>query len=114
MGGHVITTMEYGPGNEILTKFEDKERELALVVEADGLPPTVKRVAQTWRVEANGDDQSVLYLKIEMDLANEEVSLELSKLSRVGTEMNIDQLRYFAENDQAHPDKLAQLAKIQS
>ena len=109
IGGRVIQTIEYGEGKETLYKFDDTQRELAYTVQAAGLPPVLQDIKIGWRVESKGDNQAVVHNTFEANLSNPEMSGMITQQSKQGTKELFAQLKYFAENDQPHPDKQAQL-----
>ena len=110
LGGRIINTIEYGPAKEILTHFDKDERELSFYIEADGLPPVIDEITQTWRVEAHGEQQSEIQFQANFKFADESMAEMLKQRMMEGLVPLLEQLKYFAEHDEPHPDKQAQLA----
>ena len=110
IGRRVINTVEYGAGEEALYLFDDEQRKLAYRVQAAGLPPALQNIRIGWRVESTGDDQAIVHNTFEVTLANPEMRDMIAQQSKQGTKMLLEELKFYAENDQPHPRKQAQLA----
>ena len=109
-GGRVVQTVEYGEATETLYQFDDKKRELAYTVEAAGIPPVLSDVTTGWRVEPQGDDQAAAEITFAGKLADPAMSDMLHGRLQEGLDKLLPELKYYAENDQPHPNKQAQLA----
>ncbi len=110
LGGRIVTTVEYGEAQEILYEFDEAQRQLAYTVQAKGLPPIVKDVTTGWRVEPNGEDQSIVHIQFKANLTDESMSDMIHQQFGMGLEKLFAELKYFAENDQPHPYKQEQSA----
>lgn len=109
LGGRVLNTIEYGPAQEVLTKFDDDVQELSFYIEAEGLPPVINEITQTWRVKALESNRSAMQFQADFKLADESKGEMLKQVMLSGLVPLLEQLKYFAENDKPHPDKQAQL-----
>ena len=110
LGGRVVNTIEYGEAFETIIKRNDAERAIGYKVEAEGIPAVLEDVKTVWRVEDTGDDETVVHIAFVATLKDEAMGEMLSQQLASGINKLLDQLKYFAENDEPHPDKLAQLA----
>ncbi|MEM7034535.1 MAG: SRPBCC family protein [Chloroflexota bacterium] len=109
-GGRVVNTIEYGEATETLYQFDDKKRELAYNVQAAGMPPMISDVTTAWRVEPQGNDQSLVEITFAGTLSDESMSDMLQQRLGEGLDMLLPDLKHYAEHDQPSPNKLAQLA----
>lgn len=102
--GRVCQVTGYGEVMETLTEFDDQQRKLAFVFESKKNPFFVKNIDYTWQVKPKGDNQSELYVDVEVKLMpvfKQLLSGTMSKMLTERTDMVIDQLKYFAENRKA-------------
>ena len=104
-GGRVVQTIEYGEAKETLTLFDEEQRELAYTVQAPNMPPVVQDVTTGWRVESKGPNQAVVHISFQAKLTNPAMSQMITQALGQGLDKLLPELKYYAENDQPHPNK---------
>ena len=110
IGGRQVTTVEYGNAAETLYKFDSERRELAYSLSGETLPPILSDITTTWRIEPNGENQSVVTNIFEAKLLNPEMEEMIKTQFMQGLTPLFEELKFYAENGQPHPRKIDQLA----
>lgn len=102
--GRVCQVTGYGEVTETLTAFDDQQRKLEFVFESKKNPFFVKNIDYMWQVKPKGEDQSELFVDVDMQLMpvfKQLLSGMMTKMLTERTDMVIDQLKYFAETGKA-------------
>ncbi len=112
--GRVCSTPGFGDVKETITKFDDQGREFSYAAEIATFPFFVKDVGNTWRVEAKGNNHSIVHMHMQARLLPVFAQLMGPVMKRQmskSADILLEELKYFAENGRVHPRKQQQLAQ---
>jgi len=102
--GRVCNVEGAGKVIEALFEYDDKKQALAFTLDGEKNPFFFKRVENHWRVEPKGDNQSVAYFGVKIELLpvfKQLLSGRLKSKLQVRADHFVGELKYFAENDRA-------------
>ncbi len=100
--GRVCNVKGAGKVTEALFEYDDKKHALAFTLEGEKNPFFFKRVENYWRVEPKGDNQSIAYFGVKIELLpvfKQLLSGRLKSKLQVQADQFVSELKYFAEND---------------
>ena len=103
-GGRVCNVDGFGKSVETITKFDDQQRKLAFTFEGEKIPFFVRNVENSWSVEPNGDNQSVVQVDVEVTMLpvfQQLMGGMMGKMMGKRAETILSDLKYFAENGKA-------------
>lgn len=108
----VCQTPGFGDTLETLVAYDDAEREFAFSLKGERQPFFMRQIVNTWSVESNGSGQSDAQVHVRVKLLPGFEQLiggkMLPRLQKRGDGI-LEELKYFAENDEVHPRKKRQL-----
>lgn len=107
LGGRRVTTVEYGPAAETLYRRDGERRSLGYWVTGPSLPPPISDVQTEWRVadlDGEGCSVDIRFLAI---VSNPEAQPMLEQMLRDGMTPLLQELKYYVETGDAHPNKSA-------
>jgi len=102
--GRVCNVNGAGKVTEELFEYDDKKQALAFTLDGEKNPFFFKRVENHWRVEPKGDNQSVAYFGVNIQLLpvfKQLLSGRLKSKLQVRADQFVSELKYFAENDKS-------------
>ena len=111
--GRVCKTDGFGDAKETITRFDEQRRELAYVAEIEKMPFFVREMGNSWRVEPQGANQSVVHMHMQgklMPVFKQLMSGAMSKQLSKSADTVLEELKYYAETGKIHPRKQKQLA----
>ncbi len=113
--GRVCTTPGFGDVKETITTFDESEREFSYAAEISTFPFFVKGVSNTWHVEADGSNRSIVHMHIRANLLPVFAQLMGPVMKRQmakSGDIILEELKYYAETGQIHQRKQKQLRQI--
>ena len=108
IGGRSVNTVEYGEATETLYRFDEEQRDLAYHVRGDNLPPMISDVTTGWRVDQVSETESAVTTTFGAAVSPEMEEMISGRLLQ-GLIPLLEELKYYAENDQPHPRKVTQI-----
>ncbi|MEM7126550.1 MAG: SRPBCC family protein [Chloroflexota bacterium] len=113
--GRVCSTDGFGDAKETLTEYDEKRRAMSYVAEVEKMPFFVKQMGNSWRVEPRGNDRSIVHMHMKGHLLPVFAQLMGPVMKRQlakSADTLLEELKYYAENDQVHPRKQKQLSSL--
>lgn len=108
--GRVCST-SFGDNKEIITHLDEQERSFTYAVEFAKVPFFLEGIDNTWIVEPQGDNQSLVSMNADVRLKTVVGTLIAPLMKRrmeKGFVGLLEELKYYAETGQIHPRKLEQ------
>ncbi|MEM7028613.1 MAG: SRPBCC family protein [Chloroflexota bacterium] len=115
--GRVCTTPNFGDAKETITEFDETRRAFSYTAELASMPFFVREVGNSWRVEAKGENRSVVHMHMKGKLLPIFAQLMgpiMKKQMAKSADVVLEELVYYAENDEVHPRKAEQLKALKS
>lgn len=113
--GRVCATPGFGDVKETITAFNESERQFSYAAEISTFPFFVKSVGNTWRVEADGPNRTVVHMHLQARLLPVFAQLMGPVMKRQmgkSADTILEELKHYAETGQIHPRKQRQLAQV--
>lgn len=113
--GRVCTTPGFGDVKETITRYDEEERSFSYAAEVSTFPFFVKGVGNSWRVEKNGANGSIVHMHMQANLLPVFAQLMGPVMKRQlaqSADTLLEELKYYAETGRVHPRKQEQLNQL--
>lgn len=112
VGGRVCTAPGFGDVKETFTTYDEAGRKFSY--KADGLPGFVKNVTNSWSVTAQGENTSMVAMKMNLTtggIGKVMTPILKNQMGKAGSTM-LDELKVYIERGEISAKKKKQLAKL--
>ena len=111
--GRICHVKGFGETVEKLTDFDNQRREFTFTLESAKTPFFLKNIANTWRVEPQGENRSVVTVSPDVNLMpvfSQLMGGMMRKQLEKTSDIILSELKHFAETGQPHPKNQESLA----
>ena len=111
--GRVCMVNGFGNTKETLTQYDEEQHTLSYTAEIEKMPFFVKEMSNSWRVESTGQNRAIVHMHAKATLLPVFAQVMGPIIHRQITQVvdtMLEELKYYAENDEIHPRKQKQLA----